>query len=179
MVYENDEDKPETYSVTLDGEAYTTARVGDKVCVYSKDDTRILKNVTADGIEITKETNPFSTGYDCFIFTMPESDVELTGTWEDIPVYYMVQFSVNGIGKNPASQKILEGEKVSLPAEPSAEDMRFDGWFKDSEYTEIWDFENDTVTDNITLYAKMTHVHNYSDNWYTDSENHWHMCKRG
>ncbi len=179
MVYETVEAKPETYRVTLDGEAYTTARPGDKVCVYSEDDTRILTNVTADGIEITKETNPYNTGYGCFIFTMPEGDVALTGTWEEIPVYYMVQFRMNGMGTAPAFQKILAGEKVVLPNEPSAEGASFDGWYKDSEFTEAWDFENDTVTDNIVLYAKWTHVHNYSTVWFSDSDSHWHMCNCG
>jgi len=179
MVYETVEAKPETYRVTLDGAAYTTARPGDKVCVYSEDDTRILTNVTADGIEITKESNPFNTGYGCFIFTMPEGDVALTGTWEEIPVYYMVQFRMNGMGTAPAFQKILAGQKVVLPNEPSAEGASFDGWFKDSEFTEAWDFEKDTVTDNTVLYAKWTHVHNYSTVWFSDSDSHWHMCNCG
>ncbi len=178
-VYADEEAKPDTHNVTLDGNAYATARAGDKVCVYSEDQERILTNVTADGIEIEKEENPYSTGYGCFYFTMPDEDVALTGTWEDVPVYYMVQFSVNGMGKTPVSQKILEGEKVVAPNEPTADGLRFDGWIKDSKCTEAWDFENDTVTDNITLYAKWTHVHEYGTKWFGDSENHWHMCKCG
>ncbi len=179
MVYENVEAKPETYSVTLDGEAYTTARPGDKVCIYSEDEERILTNVAADGIEITKEDNPYSTGYGCFIFTMPESDVVLTGTWEDIPVYYRVQFSMNGVATNPATQKILEGGKVTEPDVPVIGGLTFGGWFKDEEYTQQWDFEVDTVSENMTLCALWTHVHDYTRAWLYDGTKHWKACRCG
>jgi len=179
IVYENDEAKPETYSVTLDGEAYTTARPGDKVCVYSEDDTRILTNVTADGIEITKETNPYSTGYGCFIFTMPASDVALTGTWDAIPVYYRVQFSMNGVATNPVTQKILAGGKVTEPEVPVIGGLTFGGWFKDAECTQQWDFDVDTVSENMTLHALWTHVHDYSSTWLRDGTKHWKACRCG
>lgn len=179
MVYENDEAKPETYSVTLDGESYTTARPGDKVCVYSEDDMRILTNVTADGIEITKEDNPYSAGYGCFIFTMPESDVALTGTWEDIPVYYMVQFSMNGVATNPVTQKILAGGKVTEPDVPTIGGLTFGGWYTDEECTQQWDFDVDTVSENMTLYALWTHVHDYASSWLYDGTKHWKACRCG
>ncbi|MBO5509444.1 MAG: InlB B-repeat-containing protein, partial [Lachnospiraceae bacterium] len=179
MVYENVEAKPETYSVTLDGEAYTTARPGDKVCIYSEDEERILTNVAADGIEITKEDNPYSTGYGCFIFTMPESDVALTGTWEAIPVYYRVQFSMNGVATNPATQKILSGGKVTEPEVPTIGGLTFGGWYKDEECTQHWDFDANTVSENMTLYALWTHVHDYASAWLYDGTKHWKACRCG
>ncbi len=179
MVYENDEAKPETYRVTLDGEAYTTARPGDKVCVYSEDDTRILTNVTADGIEITKEENPYNTGYGCFIFTMPESDVALTGTWEAIPVYYRVQFSMNSVATNPATQKILAGGKVTEPDVLTIGGLTFGGWYTDEACTRQWDFDVDTVSENMTLYALWTHVHDYASSWLYDGTKHWKACRCG
>jgi len=31
---------------------------------------------------------------------------------------------------------------------------KFDSWYKDEDCTELWDFENDIVIEDITLYAK-------------------------
>ena len=52
------------------------------------------------------------------------------------------------------SQKVKKGGYAERPAEPSREGRTFAGWFFDAECTERWDFENDKVKDNMTLYAK-------------------------
>ena len=51
-------------------------------------------------------------------------------------------------------QKVRKGGYAERPAEPKRESRTFAGWFYDAEYTERWDFENDKVEDNMTLYAK-------------------------
>lgn len=51
-------------------------------------------------------------------------------------------------------QKVKKGGYVQRPAEPTREGRVFGGWFYDVEYTERWDFENDKVQENMTLYAK-------------------------
>ena len=53
-----------------------------------------------------------------------------------------------------ADQKVKKGGYTERPAEPVREGRTFAGWFYDAEYTERWDFENDKVEDNMTLYAK-------------------------
>lgn len=61
----------------------------------------------------------------------------------------------SGIGTAVASQvNIALGSKVTEPAAPTARGYLFDGWYKDSNYSEPWNFETDTVSGNITLYAK-------------------------
>ena len=51
-------------------------------------------------------------------------------------------------------QKVKKGGYAERPAEPTRMGRTFAGWYYDAEYTERWDFENDKVEDNMTLYAK-------------------------
>lgn len=43
---------------------------------------------------------------------------------------------------------------VPKPKDPTRDGYVFDGWYTDSEYTAEWDFENDLVPGDMTLYAK-------------------------
>ena len=51
-------------------------------------------------------------------------------------------------------QKVKKGALVGRPEDPKRMGRTFGGWYFDEECTERWDFENDTVEDNMTLYAK-------------------------
>ena len=64
-----------------------------------------------------------------------------------------VQFESNCKTKIDA-QKVKKGGLVERPAEPTRMGRTFAGWYFDDEYTERWDFENDKVEDDMTLYAK-------------------------
>lgn len=60
----------------------------------------------------------------------------------------------------PTDSQLLApvGGYIIEPINPTAYDYLFDGWYKNAECTEKWDFENDTVTSDITLYAKWNSV---------------------
>ncbi|MBR2310453.1 MAG: InlB B-repeat-containing protein [Oscillospiraceae bacterium] len=51
-------------------------------------------------------------------------------------------------------QKVKKGSLVERPEQPKRLNRTFGGWYFDEECTERWDFETDTVEDNMTLYAK-------------------------
>ena len=74
---------------------------------------------------------------------------------EDVPSQYIITFESNG-GTIVPAQSILENEKIEQPETPVKEGYLLEGWFKEAEYETIWDFEKDTVTSDITLYAKWT-----------------------
>ena len=63
-----------------------------------------------------------------------------------------VHFENNG-GSKVNDQTVQYGDKVVKPADPIREGYSFDGWYKDIDLTEAWNFENDTVSGNMTLFA--------------------------
>ena len=50
--------------------------------------------------------------------------------------------------------RVWRGKKINEPAAPQKVGKLFTGWFKDEECTEPWNFEEDKVKKNITLYAR-------------------------
>lgn len=66
-----------------------------------------------------------------------------------------VRFESNG-GSSVTDQLVQYGEKVIMPKNPVREGYTFDGWYSDIDKTILWDFDNDTVSGNLVLYAKWT-----------------------
>lgn len=64
-----------------------------------------------------------------------------------------VSFRSNG-GSEIETQTVQFGEKVIKPEDPTREGFVFAGWYKDIHLSEEWDFENDVVRENMSLYAK-------------------------
>ena len=118
---------------------------------------------------------------------------------------YTVTFDANGHGTAPTQQKTTYGGKITEPAAPTAENYYFQGWFKESTCENIWDFDSDIVTADITLYAKWSDCdhsgntntlsctnnticsvcsgtvaptgHTPSAGWSNDSTDHWKICE--
>lgn len=53
-----------------------------------------------------------------------------------------------------AAQKVWKGKYVERPAQPKRVGRTFAGWYTDEACTDRWDFEVNTVSDHMTLYAK-------------------------
>lgn len=67
--------------------------------------------------------------------------------------YYTVTFNSNG-GTAISSIVVEENTKITAPANPTKTNYTFGGWYKDNTYSTPWYFDSDTVTSNMTLYAK-------------------------
>ena len=80
------------------------------------------------------------------------NDMNLYAKWERIQC--TVTFDTQGGEPSIDTQTVYYGEKVAKPDDPAREGHVFLGWFTDEDCTTEWDFENDVVTGNMTLYAK-------------------------
>jgi uncharacterized repeat protein (TIGR02543 family) len=71
-------------------------------------------------------------------------------------VTYTVTFNLNSNSAQPRpdAQTVNQGEKATKPADMTRNNYTFDGWYKDANFTTIWDFDSDVVNENITIYAK-------------------------
>ena len=88
--------------------------------------------------------------------------ITLYAKWNDIPLSTCtVTFNANGGSPAPNSQDITHGGKVVQPPAMTKSGFGFGGWYKEADCTNQWDFAVDTVTGNITLYAK------WDNNYYT------------
>ena len=71
----------------------------------------------------------------------------------EIPVLCEIKFnSLGGSAVNP--QTVEKGDKIKQPAHPVREGYIFGGWYRETGCITEWNFATDTVTENITLYAK-------------------------
>lgn len=90
-----------------------------------------------------------------------EWDFDTDTVTEDITLYakftietFTVTFNSEGGTQVSPYTSVEYGSTISEPSTPEKLEKDFGGWFKDEEYENEWDFENDVVTDDITLYAK-------------------------
>ena len=68
---------------------------------------------------------------------------------------YTVTFETSG-GSEVDPVTVDAGSTVTKPADPMKSGHNFGGWYKDSTLQTPWNFANDTVTEDTTLYAKWT-----------------------
>ena len=78
---------------------------------------------------------------------------------------YTVSFNSNG-GSEIVSQLVESGGRAIQPASPSKENAFFAGWCSDEALTTKYSFYT-TVTEDITLYAKLLEESNSSTTWIT------------
>jgi uncharacterized repeat protein (TIGR02543 family) len=69
-------------------------------------------------------------------------------------VAYTVEFDSQGGINIAALEGIRQGSKITAPTAPTKNGYVFQGWYKDSDYTNEWDFGVDTVETTVNLVAK-------------------------
>ncbi|MBR5578215.1 MAG: InlB B-repeat-containing protein, partial [Lachnospiraceae bacterium] len=66
---------------------------------------------------------------------------------------YIVTFNYGGKLDNETVE-VKKGENVTQPDITTVEGFEFKGWYKEETFITPWNFESDTVTKDLTLYAK-------------------------
>jgi len=64
----------------------------------------------------------------------------------------------SGSGSTPPDQLVDKGKKVTRPENPVREGYTFDGWYKEKELENEWNFYSDVVTESTILYAGWINV---------------------
>jgi uncharacterized repeat protein (TIGR02543 family) len=73
-------------------------------------------------------------------------------------IVYDVHFDTQDDNEN-SSIIIAHDNKIIKPQDPIRTGYAFGGWFKDETLENTWDFQNDTIIEDTTLYAKWTKTH--------------------
>ena len=95
------------------------------------------------------------TPWDFETYTIEEDTVIYAGWTKGADDTFTVTFDVCGHGEAPeAYTDVLYGSLIDEPDTPTAEGWIFVAWYKDEELSEKWDFADDTVTEDVTLFAK-------------------------
>lgn len=117
----------------------------DPVDKFESDRNEFCSNVTGT-------RNPF--------IDNPEFAERIWGDGEgpEIPKTYKVSYNVGNATFNYTDNKEYEsGSKVTAPTtNPYLEGYTFEGWYTSNSYTTKWDFSTNTITSNMTLYAKFS-----------------------
>lgn len=142
------DDKEEGYEVTFKAEDYVTTK-------YVKKGNKVSepKEPTKDGFVFVGwyEDNEYTKTYD--FNNVIESDITVYGYFID---ENQASKKVKFISENfLQTTYVREGTKVDAPQEPTKEGFIFIGWYEDSEYTKVYDFNN-VVKSDITLYGKFS-----------------------
>ena len=139
---------------------------GNRVSFDTDGGSKVYDQDIANGGKVTKPTDPVKS-HNTFIGWYKDkncttewnfdtetitADTTIYAKWKE-DVKYTVTFNTNG-GSAVASISAFNGEKVERPADPTKNGYTFKGWYSDQELTKLWSFNNDTVSSNITLYAK-------------------------
>lgn len=101
-----------------------------------------------DTLKLTRSFDEYSFPFECWNhLILADEDIE----------FYTVTFDLQGHGtaldEYSKYTEIKKGSKINRPTSPEAEGYKFTGWYKDSQCSDLWNFELDIITSNMTLYA--------------------------
>lgn len=103
-----------------------------------------------DGWYLDKELTQKATSN----YTIKENTI-LYAKWTKVVSDTKFTVTFNSLGGTEIAPKEIEnGKTIIKPEDPTLKDKIFCGWYKDESCTSPWDFAEDVVIKNITLYAK-------------------------
>lgn len=143
-----------TYSLVIDPNGGNWS--GNNFQLVKYEDTRTINEPTKKGYEFAGWT---VTGKGSKIegttFTMGYEKAVLTAKWVLIGKY-IVTFDTDGGSDVEDILDVTKNTTITKPTDPTKQGYKFEGWYKENTLENEWDFTNDRVTADITLYAKWT-----------------------
>lgn len=79
----------------------------------------------------------------------------------DITVVLSEEFTVHfiaGEGIPTLEKTVIFGQNLVRPEDPVRDGYVLEGWYTDSQFANKWEFDRDTVQDNLILYAKWEQI---------------------
>lgn len=153
--------------MTIGARDAVLARPAKPIVIGASGAKQTVTTVTSDwgnrmysGEEYKNYANYFKSDSSDYALGLETTHYEVTlGPSQVTPTTYTVTFNANGHGTAPASiTNVTSGSKITAPTPPTAQGWTFGGWYQEAACTNPWVFETNTVTDNVTLYAKWTEV---------------------
>ncbi|KAK3604871.1 hypothetical protein CHS0354_000534 [Potamilus streckersoni] len=160
--------------------SFTTETITANIILYAKwtintytvtfntgDGSPVPAATVNHGNKVTKPTDPTRVGYafggwykevgltNAFNFTTETitASITLYAKWAENS--YTVTFNT-GDGSTVEDIIVIHGGKVTKPTDPTREGHVFGGWYKEVLLTNVFNFDTETITANIILYAKWT-----------------------
>lgn len=94
-----------------------------------------------------------------FDIDIVQEETTLYARWDKVVEdTYRVDFDSNGGSEVNSIVDILNGSSIEKPNEPIKDGYTFVGWFTSNTFDKEWNFKDDVVTEDITLYAKWDKV---------------------
>lgn len=91
------------------------------------------------------------------IVSVPGGTDQYAATAQDVTITVsdscLIRFETNG-GSDVPDQFVALGGKIQKPDDPTKDGFVLEGWYSDLDLQHKWDFSRDTVSGNMTLYAK-------------------------
>lgn len=135
-------------NISVMGEVYGKMTFGNVNAVVKLMDTNT---------EITLSNTQYSS--EAFISGVEGKEAFLVDGVVKLLTPYQVSFDTGISETTIDAVTVGEGMKVTEPTAPSVEGKVLKGWYKDAAFGTVWDFDTDTVTSSMTLYAKWVDVH--------------------
>ena len=139
--------KPST--VTFEAGDGVEAPEAQETNEYGKLDT--IYELTRDGYTFDGWFTEADGGTKITVHTVFDEDTTVYAHWLE---NHTVTFISDGV--ETGTQAVADGRTAVKPADPAKSGYLFGGWFKEETCENEWDFETDTITEDLTLYAKWT-----------------------
>lgn len=142
-------------SVQSDAITVSTNRADRHVTFKDYDGTILNTQVVLSGDAAVEPSTPTRTGY-----TFIGWDKDTSAVYEDTE--FVAQYRINTYtvtfdyqyNSQKATANAVYQTRVSKPNLISRTDYTLEGWYRDKNFVQKWDFDNDVVVNNMTLYAK-------------------------